>query len=134
MKGRNKFSFSISVLVIFVLIGILSPFIANDKPLFCICEGKFQFPVLNEIRSSQNKFSDLNFNECKKHIYPPIRFRANTIDKSLNKAIAPQIFSKTEIKSPRHWLGTDNLGRDVAAGMVHGTGIALTVGDRKSVV
>jgi peptide/nickel transport system permease protein len=127
MEGKSKFSFSLSVLVIFAVIGILSPFIANDKPLFCICEGKFKLPVLNEIWNGRHKFSDLNFNECKSHIYPPIKFGASTIDKSLNKAVGPQIFSITEKNVPRHWLGTDNLGRDVAAGLVHGTGIALTV-------
>ena len=28
----------------------------------------------------------------------------------------------------QHWFGTDELGRDVLAGMIHGTRIAMTVG------
>ena len=30
--------------------------------------------------------------------------------------------------SPQHWLGTDNLGRDVLSRMMHGASISLTVG------
>ena len=30
--------------------------------------------------------------------------------------------------SPQHWMGTDNLGRDVLSRMLHGASISLTVG------
>ncbi len=35
---------------------------------------------------------------------------------------------KQEYSIWRHWLGTDDIGRDVAAGMIHGTRIAFMVG------
>jgi len=41
---------------------------------------------------------------------------------------APQLEAKLQPPSLRHPLGTDNLGRDVATRMLHGTRISLTVG------
>ncbi len=45
-----------------------------------------------------------------------------------NRAVGP--FDKQEVQSwqYRHWLGTDVLGRDVLAGIINGTYIALLVG------
>jgi peptide/nickel transport system permease protein len=39
-------------------------------------------------------------------------------------------FEKQVVKSPkwRHWIGTDQIGRDVMSGMIHGTRIAFLVG------
>jgi peptide/nickel transport system permease protein len=39
-------------------------------------------------------------------------------------------FDEQDVPSARwkHWFGTDELGRDVLAGMIHGTSIAMTVG------
>jgi len=44
-------------------------------------------------------------------------------------ATAPDITGDVfESPSRAHWLGTDGLGRDVAAGMLHGIRISLTIG------
>ena len=40
----------------------------------------------------------------------------------------PQLAQKLRPPSSQHWLGTDNLGRDVLSRMLHGTYISLTVG------
>ena len=52
-------------------------------------------------------------------IWPPIPYASTGVD------ITGDVF---EPPSAAHWLGTDALGRDVAAGMIHGTRISLTIG------
>jgi len=56
-----------------------------------------------------------------------IPYSANTIDKA-NRNVSP--FETQEIASTyyRHWLGTDPLGRDVLAGILSGSRIALVIG------
>ena len=56
-----------------------------------------------------------------------IPYAANTIDKA-NRNISP--FATQEVSSLyyRHWLGTDPIGRDVLAGLISGTNVALKVG------
>ena len=51
-------------------------------------------------------------------IFPPIPFRPSSIDLG-----AP--FARP---SAGHWLGTDKLGRDVMAGIIHGSRISLSIG------
>ncbi|HEV8335916.1 MAG TPA: ABC transporter permease [Candidatus Polarisedimenticolia bacterium] len=41
---------------------------------------------------------------------------------------ASDLDSIFEAPSPRHWMGTDSLGRDVASRLVHGIPVAFTVG------
>ncbi|MCU0345746.1 MAG: ABC transporter permease, partial [Saprospiraceae bacterium] len=61
-------------------------------------------------------------------IFPPIPYSATTLDLKNTGFRSP--FGSQSVKSLRwrHWLGTDQLGRDVAAGMVAGTRVALLVG------
>jgi peptide/nickel transport system permease protein len=59
---------------------------------------------------------------------PPIPFDTKSIDHSINAGKSPFDKELQKNSTMRHWLGTDKLGRDVAAGMVHGTSIALKIG------
>jgi len=61
-------------------------------------------------------------------VLPPlIPYRGGTVDK-LNRNVGP--FDKQNVASNyyRHWLGTDALGRDVLAGIIYGSHVALKVG------
>ena len=51
-------------------------------------------------------------------IFPPIPYRPTNI--SLLEPLEPP--------SGKHWFGTDKLGRDVMAGMIHGSRISLSIG------
>jgi peptide/nickel transport system permease protein len=51
-------------------------------------------------------------------VFPPIRYSPNNVD--LQLAIKPP--------SREHWLGTDEIGRDVASRVIHGSRVSLSVG------
>ena len=70
--------------------------------------------------------------ETKHGYYAPIAF--GPIDSDLDSRFAPPFYRKPADKQHdindlnTHWLGTDNIGRDVLTRMIYGTRIAMTIG------
>ena len=101
-------------------------FLANDKPLYMVYKGQTYFPVpysyLVNLGLTQWPLELLNVDyrslAVERAIFPPIPYRPNQID--LTNPFAPP--------SAEHWLGTDRLGRDVMAGIVHGSRYSLSIG------
>lgn len=56
-----------------------------------------------------------------------IPYAYNTIDKA-NRNVGPFDFQQISSLYYRHWLGTDSIGRDVLAGLLSGTNVALRIG------
>ena len=61
-------------------------------------------------------------------ISPIIPYGPNTIDVKNQNFISPFEHQNVPNYYYRHWLGTDKLGRDVAAQMIHGTQTSLIIG------
>jgi len=114
----------LALLSLFILTGLLADFIANDKAILCKDDSGIHFPI----------FSKQTFSDCSFTIYPPIRYKFNNIDEANANFSAP--FNKKNISSvqQKHFLGTDQLGRDVASGMVHGIKIALLTGTLSMII
>ncbi len=118
----------VSVYIIFSIfvIALTADFIANDKPLTCVIDGERYFPVVKEytIKMGLSKWQPQLLNADWKNIdydsviWPPVPYLPTSLD------------YKARFHSPRpgHWLGTDQIGRDVLSGMIHGTRTALAVG------
>ncbi len=109
-------------LFIFVFIGIFADFIANDKPLICKNKEGYTFPVFSD------KYRVNQDNKCEIILNPIIHYSNNSIDKLNAGSISPFGEQNLAEKQQRHYLGTDLLGRDVLAGLIHGTTIALKIG------
>ncbi len=133
---RNRLAvWSLRVFYVLLFIAVTADFLANEKPIYCKIDGKHHFPVFRQY------FVDLGWAgwdavfinkswkelEYEAVVFPPIPYSATSIDLR-NQYRSP--FGPQQVDSKRywHWLGTDNLGRDVTAGMIRGTRIALLVG------
>lgn len=114
-------------LIIFAFIALFGDFIANEKPLYCTIEGKSSFPAFQQKiidwggKTSDTSFYKINwatFSNYQTVIKAPIPFSAKSLS---DTKFIPPFCSK-------HLLGTDNLGRDVLAGLIYGTKSAFWVG------
>ena len=114
------------VVCVLVFMALFADFIANDKPYYLEYRGKTYFPIFRSylVGAGVGQWPvDLLNVEFKKlenarAVYPPIPYRPSNIN----------LLEPLEPPSEKHWLGTDKLGRDVMAGMVHGSRISLSIG------
>ena len=121
---------------IFVMLFVLSlgaELIANEKPLLVSYDNELYAPVFNTYpETTFGGFfeSETNYrdpvvkdliNDKGWMIWPPIRYSYNTINYDLTvPAPAPP--------SAENWLGTDDQGRDVLAGLIYGFRISVLFG------
>jgi len=137
--SRNRLAvFSLRFFYCMALIALFADFIANDKPLVMQYQGSTYFPVFRSYAvgwgmakwngpwsDGSIDWKDLN---CNWSVFPPVPYLPQNMDRKNVHSVSP--FGEQDIPSFRwrHWLGTDELGRDVLAGMIYGTRVALTVG------
>lgn len=128
---KNKIALTALYLVyILFSVAILADFLANDKPIFATHKETTYFPVIKDYLVAMGldrwnaelvnaDWRDLEAaGDLGTSLWPPIRYRASNQD--LINNLAPP--------GADHLLGTDAIGRDVLAGMIHGSRIALSVG------
>ena len=124
------------IFFVFLIVFIGADFIANDKPIYCKVKGKTYFPIFKSygIAIGLAKW-DPNFvnaewhtMEYQKVIFPLIPYSPQNLDLKNANCVSP--FGPQTVSRGKFWhiLGTDNLGRDIASGMIHGVRIAYLVG------
>ncbi len=105
-----------------VAAALLAPLLANSRPVAASVAGRWMMPVFmaeGSLRAAG--LTDWNAAAVDWKLMPPIPFR-------------PEESDFTEIGSPpyqpgrRHWLGTDDRGRDILARMIWGARVSLSVG------
>ena len=129
---KNRVSvFALYTVYILFAVAIFADFVANEKPLYAVYQGTTYFPVLKDYSNALGfaKWSPDLINADWKEleasgkvtssVWPPIRYRGSSQDLD-NHDVAPGVAG--------HLLGTDAIGRDVLAGLIHGSRIALTIG------
>lgn len=107
------------------LVSLFAELIANDKPIVLIYEGDWYFPLVVDYPETafggflptQTDYLDPFITEQLDAegwaLWPLIRFSYQTLDTQMNRpSPAPP--------DARHWLGTDDQGRDVLARVIYG--------------
>lgn len=137
-KNRSAM-WSLRFLLVIIAIGLLADFVANDKPIYCVYKGNTYFPIFKEYavdlglakwpedlaQINQTGWQSADYESV---IRTPIPYGPQYLDFYNNHYVGP--FGEQRVKSTRwkHWMGTDELGRDVLSGMIHGTRTAMMVG------
>ena len=138
-KSNKRGYYSFILFSLLFIISLFAEFIANDKPVVMYLEGQFYMPVLFTTTEQElggelpivPMYKDPFIRELIVEkggwlIMPPIPFSYQSADLYIeNAAPAPP--------SSRHWLGTDDAGKDTLARLIYGFrlsvlfGISLTI-------
>ncbi|MFK7866121.1 MAG: ABC transporter permease [Alphaproteobacteria bacterium] len=131
---RNKVGFSAFILFCFLfIISMCADFIANDKPILVWFDGALYMPIYQSIPETayggdfptEAVYTDPFVQDLIKAkgwmLWPPIPYGY----------ISPSFDLDAPAPTPpdsKHWLGTDDQARDVAARLIHGMKISLQFG------
>ncbi len=128
MKNETKIwnSWPFRILLGYVIIAVLAPFIANDKPLICSCKEQWLMPGL--VKSDAQKWILLNQEDCDFEWLALVGYGPQTSN-AMDKFYAHPLsgFGSKYLRKI-HWLGTDRLGRDVLANLIYGARTSLLIG------
>ncbi len=135
-RNRKVAVISAYVVIVLAFVALFADFLANEKPIVCKYQGKFYFPVIKEyavdlgISSYPKVFSNVDWRRLHYDfvMWTPIPYLPQNQDTANTHSVGPLAHQNVPSAFWRHWLGTDELGRDVLSGMIHGTSTAFLVG------
>jgi microcin C transport system permease protein len=132
-RTSRRGSWSLWIFLTLFVLSLGADVLANDRPLLVRYDGRFYVPVLRAY--AETAFGGQLPTEAAYRdpyvarlieargwmVWPPVPYRYDTIDWELPGA-APAA------PSMRHWLGTDDQGRDLLARLVYGFRISVLFG------
>ncbi len=128
--NNKRACFSLFLFLIMMLLSCFSELIANDKPLIVKYKGEYLFPLAVTYTDvffggdfpTEADYKDpliiQNIEQNGWMVMPIIPFSFNTIDYHLDKPTPTP-------PSAKHWLGTDDEGRDVLARILYGIRLSV---------
>ncbi len=125
MRRSGTVLTAIVLLVPLVFCALFADLLANDRPYTMTLNQERYYPAFRgmlvdlKIVRWQRPLLNMDFKQdAYDALFAPVPYRPNEID--LGASLSPP--------SGTHLLGTDKLGRDILAGMIHGARISLTIG------
>lgn len=127
--------FGLAVVVLLLVFAFGAPLLANNRPIMMTYEGSVYFPAVREVLTRT-----LGFRweyEFYRNVDPMDFLLEAKAEGDIGMVLMPLVpwspyeidwASRLEGPSARHWFGTDDLGRDVFARMIHGAAASLLVG------
>jgi peptide/nickel transport system permease protein len=111
-------------LLLFVLAAIFADLLASDIPLMAKKGSNFEWPIFNQAKYLEGK--SFNYQDYDRVIMPliPFNHESTNIDQRYKP---PGTVNLIEGRKKTHLLGTDRLGRDVAAGLIFGSRKSLFI-------
>ncbi|MET0152085.1 MAG: hypothetical protein ABW298_05710, partial [Candidatus Binatia bacterium] len=127
LRKNRRAMWSLYAIGALAVVAVFADLLANDMPYYVKLGGRTYYPILIDygarlgVTSWPQPLREADFKTLKNDgaLFPPIPYMPRRADLSEESFSPP---------TSRHWLGTDQLGRDVASGMVHGARISLTIG------
>jgi peptide/nickel transport system permease protein len=119
---------AVGIIIILFVVSYFAPVIANNKPIIMHWQGHTFFPAVAELfplnhiitypSLRQIDYSELRNDGSVRRFMPIVPY--SPFETNLAEKLSPP--------GPRHWMGTDDLGRDVCSRWIHGAGVSLRVG------
>jgi peptide/nickel transport system permease protein len=119
-RGAAGLAIGSALLGVLVLVALLSPLLATDRPLARQGDGAREYPAFRVWGPTLLGAASRPALETRggSSIAAPVPYAPDAID----------LRARLEPPSSAHWFGTDELGRDLLARMIHGSRISLLVG------
>lgn len=133
-RANKRGFWSLCIFVVLLVLSLFAELIASDKPLLLGFDGNLYAPAL--MIYPETTFGGVLFSETDYHerevqalieakdgwmIWPPIPFAYDTIDWKIGEPVPSP-------PSARHWLGTDDVARDVMARIIYGFRLSVLFG------
>lgn len=128
---KNRLAvYALYVVYFLVFIAVFADFLAYSKPLYVEYNGNSYFPVFKDYMTGMGLSSwdaellNINWKTLEDNgklgtvIWPPIPYGPNEIN----------LLEGNASPSSVHLLGTDQIGRDMISGLIHGSRVSLSVG------
>lgn len=133
-KASKRGYWSLWIIGVMFSVSLFAEFLANDKPILLVYEGQLYVPVMVDYPESEfggvfeteANYTDTVVRDLIESgdgwmLWPPIPFSYDTIDLHTSGTVP-------ESPSARHWLGTDDVARDVTARVIHGFRLSMLFG------
>lgn len=129
---KNRFGvLSLYVVLALAFVAIFADFLANEKPIIASYNGNVILPIFKSyfVKLGVTKWdagmATLDWKKVQYDwsLFPPVPYSMETVDETVNTG-------SLSLRKPSalHWLGADDLGRDILAGLIHGSRYALSIG------